>query len=78
MKQVVKLNQNIYIPRDRITAVLPVSSLVARKLRGLNKLGGKIVNITYGEEAKTVIIMDSGHILVSSKTLKEVDEALWK
>jgi regulator of extracellular matrix RemA (YlzA/DUF370 family) len=78
MKQIVKLNQNIYIPRDRITAVLPVSSLVARKLRGLNKLGGKIVNITYGEEAKTVIIMDSGHILVSSKTLKEVDEALWK
>lgn len=78
MKQIVKLNQNIYIPRDRITAVLPVSSLVARKLRGLNKLGGKIVNITYGEEAKTVIIMNSGHILVSSKTLKEVDEALWK
>ncbi|MDK2886384.1 MAG: hypothetical protein PWP54_942 [Thermosipho sp. (in: thermotogales)] len=78
MGQVIKLTQNIYIPRERIVAVLPVSSSIARKLRGLNKLGGKIVNITYGDEAKTILVMDSGHILVSSKTLEEVDEALWK
>ncbi|SHH45221.1 DUF370 domain-containing protein [Thermosipho atlanticus] len=78
MKQVIKLTPNIFIPKSRIIAILPISSSIARKIRGLNKIGEKIVNITYGEEAKTILIMDSGHILVSSKTLEEVDEALWK
>ncbi|MBO8161573.1 MAG: DUF370 domain-containing protein [Thermosipho sp. (in: Bacteria)] len=78
MKKVFKLTPNVYIPRDRIVAILPISSSIARKIRGLNKNSGKIVNITYGSEAKTILIMDSGHILVSDKTLKEVDEALWK
>ncbi|QTA38592.1 DUF370 domain-containing protein [Thermosipho ferrireducens] len=78
MKQVVKINNNVFVPRNRIIAVLPVSSAVARKIRGMNKLGGTIVNMTYGKEAKSILIMDSGHVFVLAETLEEVDEALWK
>ncbi|MBB6062124.1 regulator of extracellular matrix RemA (YlzA/DUF370 family) [Thermosipho japonicus] len=78
MEQVVKISNNLYIPRNRIIAVLPISSAVARKMRGMHKVGGSIVNMTFGEESKTILIMDSGHIFVTSKTLEEVDEALWR
>ncbi|ABR30909.1 hypothetical protein SU69_05365 [Thermosipho melanesiensis] len=77
MREVVKISNNLFIPRNRIIAILPVSSTVARKLRGMNKVGGKIVNMTFGGESKTILIMDSGHVFVLSKTLEEVDEALW-
>nr|WP_184618844.1 DUF370 domain-containing protein [Thermosipho japonicus] len=78
VEQVVKISNNLYIPRNRIIAVLPISSAVARKMRGMHKVGGSIVNMTFGEESKTILIMDSGHIFVTSKTLEEVDEALWR
>lgn len=78
VKQIVKISQNFYVPGNRIIAVLPVSSTVARKIRGMHKVGGNIVNMTFGEESKTILIMDSGHIFVTSKTLEEVDEALWR
>ncbi|OOC43652.1 hypothetical protein XO08_05840 [Thermosipho sp. 1074] len=77
VKQVIKISKNLFIPRNRIIAILPVSSTVARRLRGMNKVDGRIVNMTFGEESKTILIMDSGHVFVIAKTLEEVDEALW-
>ncbi|MGB9614634.1 MAG: extracellular matrix/biofilm biosynthesis regulator RemA family protein [Fervidobacterium sp.] len=74
---VVKLNDSVFIVKDRVLAVVPVSSTISRRIRASNQLGGKMVNLTYGKECQSIIFMDSGHSLLLSEPAREIKKALW-
>ncbi len=74
---VVKVNENVYVVRDRVVAVVPISSTISRRIRASNQLGGKMVNLSYGKECQTVIFINSGHSLLLAEPAKEVKKRIW-
>jgi len=38
---VARINENVYIVRDRVIAVIPITSTVSRRIRASSQLGGK-------------------------------------
>ncbi len=77
-KFILEINQSVYFIRSRIAAVIPLNSTVSRKLRVNEPFATKIINLTYGKEGKTVIIMDSGHSFILAEEPEEVALKLWK
>ncbi|HCI29150.1 MAG TPA: DUF370 domain-containing protein [Fervidobacterium sp.] len=72
-----KINDNVYIIRDRVTAVVPVSSTISRRIRSSNQLGGNMINLTYGKECKTVVFINSGHSILLAEPAMEVRKMVW-
>ncbi|HOJ93726.1 MAG TPA: DUF370 domain-containing protein [Fervidobacterium nodosum] len=69
---IVKINDNVYVVRDRVVAIVPISSTISRRIRASNQLGGKMLNASYGKECRTVIFLNSGHSLLLAESAKEV------
>ncbi len=51
---------------DRIVAVINTGSSPARKLKELAKKNGKLIDVTEGRRTRSIIIMDSEHVILSS------------
>lgn len=50
----------------RVVAVINTGSSPARKLKELAKKNGKLVDVTEGRRTRSIIVMDSDHIVLSS------------
>ncbi len=74
---IVKINDNVYVVRDRVVAIVPISSTISRRIRASNQLGGKMLNASYGKECRTVIFLNSGHSLLLAESAKEVRKKVW-
>jgi regulator of extracellular matrix RemA (YlzA/DUF370 family) len=74
---VARINENVYIVRDRVIAVVPVTSTVSRRIRASSQLGGKMVNLAYGKECKSIVFMNSGHSLLLAEPALEVRKKIW-
>jgi regulator of extracellular matrix RemA (YlzA/DUF370 family) len=51
---------------ERIIAVVNTGSSPARKLKELAKSEGKLVDVTEGRRTRSILVMDSNHIILSS------------
>ncbi len=51
---------------DRIVAVVNTGSSPARKLKELAKDVGKLVDVTEGRRTRSLLVMDSNHVILSS------------
>lgn len=51
---------------DRIVAVVNTGSSPARKLKELAKDAGKMVDVTEGRRTRSLLVMDSNHVVLSS------------
>jgi len=74
---VARINENVYVVRDRVIAVIPVSSTISRRIRASNQLGGRMINLAYGKECQTIVFMDSGHSLLLSEPAADVKKRIW-
>lgn len=54
------------IAANRIIAILPFDSLPVKRIIKEAKEKGKLINATFGRRTKSVIITDSGHIILSA------------
>ena len=62
--EVVSIGYSCYIPVGRIIAVVePSSSPIKRLIRD----NGTLIDATYGKKTKSVIVMDSDHVILSSR-----------
>ncbi len=50
----------------RIVAVVNTGSSPARKLKELAKQEGKLIDVTEGRRTRSILIMDSNHVVLSS------------
>ncbi|OEU82646.1 MAG: hypothetical protein BA873_14110 [Desulfobulbaceae bacterium C00003063] len=50
----------------RIIAVINTGSSPARKLKEVAKTGGKLVDVTEGRRTRSMLVMDSNHVVLSS------------
>lgn len=51
---------------ERIVAVVNTGSSPARKLKELAKQEGKLIDVTEGRRTRSILVMDSNHIVLSS------------
>ncbi len=51
---------------DRIIAVINTGSSPARKLKELAKDAGRLIDVTEGRRTRSLLIMDSNHVILSS------------
>ncbi len=61
---------------NRIVAVINTGSSPARKLRELAKNNGKLLDVTEGRRTRSIIIMDSDHIVLSSVQTETIGQRL--
>lgn len=51
---------------ERIVAVINTGSSPARKLKEAAKNQGKLVDVTEGRRTRSILVMDSNHVILSS------------
>ncbi len=74
MKSVVSVGFGNFVNRDRIVAVVSPNSTPIRKLKEQLKEDGKIIDVTQGRKTRSVIIMDSGHVILSGIAVETITE----
>ncbi len=74
----VQIVKGVFVNIDRIKAVVPVSSVMAKQLRETASFSNKMVNLTYGAQARSVIYIDSGHVLILAEKATKVRQKLLK
>ena len=61
---------------DRVVAVINSGSSPARKLKELAKNNGKLVDVTEGRRTRSIIIMDSDHVILSSVQTETIGQRM--
>ena len=61
------------INAERIVAVISADSAPAKRLVSAAKERSLAIDATCGKKTKTVIVMDSGHVVMSAKTAEAID-----
>ncbi len=62
------------INSDRIVAVIGADSAPAKRVVSSAKDKNMAIDATCGKKTKTVIVMDSGHIVMSAKDPRTIEE----
>lgn len=58
---------------DRIVAVVSADAAPTKRIIAAAKEKSLAVDATCGKKTKSVIIMDSGHVILSAKTAERID-----
>jgi hypothetical protein len=61
---------------DRVVAVINTGSSPARKLKDLAKKNGKLLDVTEGRRTRSIIIMDSDHIVLCSVQTETISQRM--
>lgn len=61
---------------DRVVAIINTGSSPARKLKELAKKNGKLIDVTEGRRTRSIIIMDSDHIVLSSVQTETISQRM--
>ncbi len=74
----VQVVKGVYVNRDRVKAIIPIDEVTAKKIKDVATYPNKMFNLTYGAQAKSALIIDSGHILILGEKPQRVRQRLFK
>ncbi len=61
---------------DRIVAVINTGSSPARKLKEIAKNSDKLIDVTEGRRTRSILVMDSDHIVLSSVQTETIGQRM--
>ncbi len=61
---------------NRIVAVVNTGSSPARKLRETAKNNGKLIDVTEGRRTRSILVMDSDHVVLSSVQTETIGQRM--
>ncbi len=61
---------------DRVVAIINTGSSPARKLKEQAKKNGKLVDVTEGRRTRSMIVMDSDHVVLSSVQTETISQRM--
>ena len=64
--QLLSVGYGSVVNADRIVAILDADSAPIKRAIQEAKESGKLIDATYGRKTRSVLVMDSGHLLVSA------------
>ncbi len=68
-----------FIVAERVDKLIPIrmsQPLLTRRIRNEAKQESRLINCSQGKAARTVIVLNSGHIVLTSKDFQAVNKAL--
>jgi len=74
----VQITKGVFVNADRIRAIVPVNNMTAKQLRENATYSNKMVNLTYGAQARSAIYIDSGHVLILAEKAARIRQKLLK
>ncbi len=74
----VQITKGVFVNTDRIKAIVPVNNVMAKQLRETASYSNKMLNLTYGAQARSVIYIDSGHVLILAEKAARIKQKLLK
>lgn len=66
------IGYSCYVSKTRIVAVIAPDSSPVKRLIQEARDKGTLIDATYGKKNKAVIVMDSDHIILSSRTAEYI------
>ena len=63
---IVPIGHANFIQTEKVVAVLSMSSLQGRRLRDMAEKSGVLINATSGRMARSIILLTSNHMVLSS------------
>lgn len=78
MIQVVNIGFGNIISANRIIAIISPESAPIKRVIQNGRDDGKLIDATYGRKTRAVIIMDSGHVILSAILPETVGQRLIK
>ncbi|WP_041278068.1 extracellular matrix/biofilm biosynthesis regulator RemA family protein [Desulfotalea psychrophila] len=60
----------------RVVAVVNTGSSPARKIREIAKKNGKLIDVTEGRRTRSMLVMDSNHVVLSSVQSDTISQRL--
>ncbi len=66
-----------YLPIERILAVVPLESASVKRMKQAALHEGKVLDLTYGKKSRTAILLDSGHVVITYHSVKELMNIIW-
>jgi len=73
----VSFGRKVFLPRERVIAVMPISTSVEKRLKNVDFYANKIINATFGKQARTAVVMDSGHVVLIPTRYKIALRVIW-
>jgi extracellular matrix regulatory protein A len=61
---------------SRVVAVINTGSSPARKLKDLAKNNGKLLDVTEGRRTRSILVMDSDHVVLSSVQTETIGQRM--
>jgi regulator of extracellular matrix RemA (YlzA/DUF370 family) len=65
---IINIGFNNMIVSERIVAITSPESAPIKRIAKQAKLDGSLIDATCGRKTKTIVVMDSGHIILSALT----------
>ena len=67
-----------YVSPERIVAAVDPESNPIKRIVTNGKENGRLIDATYGRKTKTVLIMDSGHVILCPLAPETVAQRVWE
>lgn len=74
----IQVTRGVYVNKDRVRTVISLNNITAKQMRETASFSNKMFNLTYGAQARSVIVTDSGHILLLGEKANKVRQRLFK
>jgi regulator of extracellular matrix RemA (YlzA/DUF370 family) len=72
LSDLLSLSKGVFVPRARVSIILPTEGQAMAKFRKAAKLDGRLIDATRGKAAKSLILSDTNHVLLCSLTPQTV------
>lgn len=72
----VPIGQGNFINPGKVVALLSPNTMAVRRLKESVRGQGRLVDATHGKRTRSVVVMDSGHIILSSNTPETLSQRL--
>ena len=66
---------NMVVSSRVVAVVLPLSS-PSRRMKEESKSNGRLIDVTQGRKTRSIIIMDSGHIILSALSTEAISQRM--
>ncbi len=76
MKYVINVGFGNFVNRERIVAVVSPNSAPIRKIKEQMKDVGRVIDVTQGRKTRSIIVVDSGHIILSGIAVETIADRI--
>lgn len=72
----IRIGASSVIALQRLIAIVDADSAPIRRMIQEARDRGTLIDTTYGKKTKAVLIMDSDHVILSSRTIEQLNKVI--